>query len=419
VAGTCAPRLDSAVRLFTSNLAFTRSGTSVTGLSYTNYSDLKRTPGGVVVQRRYVETTPSAPPPLPSQTIDAYYPTSSGWSRGIVLSSSDVQQGAGPIGFDPNTGATFDAATQRYYREGLYISSFDGTATTTWKLPVQSITGLIPIDRSSYIIVSGRDARRWHDSTPGMSFTFPTEEDTANTRYQRLLGDHFLRHFATHWRDSSGIMVDVTLALELYDLSGHLLKRATITRPGPWLDYTIVQRPRDGALVLLTGAPDGLHAALLDSGLGIFAADNIICAPGTRVAAPSAVVRGDMLYAVWEDYRNGNADIYGAAWEMPSEIAHTGEPDIPLAALAATISATPVPADHQVTLTFTLREPSRISIDLFDVAGRDVLQMQSVRFDAGDRSLRLQVADLRPGEYLALVRDDRGGSSSMKLLVVH
>ncbi|MEP7218902.1 MAG: T9SS type A sorting domain-containing protein [Bacteroidota bacterium] len=128
--------------------------------------------------------------------------------------------------------------------------------------------------------------------------------------YFRALGNYFIRIF---WKDST----TPDLSVELYDFNGALHVRQIVHCADHNRLPFVVQRRKDSAWAIVTATRHGIHATLLDRWLGIVVADTLVSATIDSVASPSATFRNDTLFAVWQDFRNGPADIYGNVIRLP------------------------------------------------------------------------------------------------------
>ncbi|MDB5034589.1 MAG: hypothetical protein JWQ98_1830 [Chlorobi bacterium] len=137
----------------------------------------------------------------------------------------------------------------------------------------------------------------------------------------RALGSHFIRLF---WLDS----ISTDLQIELYDFDHTLLASRAISRAQRNQFPLFIQNPRDFSWALYWSAQDGVHITLLGNDLRVIIPDTLISAGGLKTGV-SAVFRGDTLFAVWEDHRNGKADIYGNYLPFPRRSASVNDQSFP------------------------------------------------------------------------------------------
>lgn len=87
-------------------------------------------------------------------------------------------------------------------------------------------------------------------------------------------------------------------------------------------------------------------------------------------------------------------------------------------ALAVT-GAVPNPALDQVRFNFRTAEAGDVTLELFDVRGEAVLRpIEGRRFEGGEHSVVIDVADLPPGVYTARLQDGSGAVAVRQIVVV-
>ncbi|MEO6046732.1 MAG: hypothetical protein ABIQ57_04590 [Candidatus Kapaibacterium sp.] len=85
-------------------------------------------------------------------------------------------------------------------------------------------------------------------------------------------------------------------------------------------DYFIARNPIDSGFAIVYGGSSGVKMIVLDKHLALLR-DTIISETRRAVGHPCAAFRGNDLYIVWEDSRNGNPDIYGTTAVVPTHAA--------------------------------------------------------------------------------------------------
>lgn len=80
------------------------------------------------------------------------------------------------------------------------------------------------------------------------------------------------------------------------------------------------------------------------------------------------------------------------------------------------ISMFPNPAVDQLTLSFTLENQAMVKIKVYDVTGKEVLNVNAERMDPGQQSVKINTSSLLKGIYFVNVSVD-GISSSKKLII--
>jgi hypothetical protein len=136
---------------------------------------------------------------------------------------------------------------------------------------------------------------------------------------------------------------------------------------------------------------------------------------GTRVDAEAVVVAGDYVYSA--------ADVNGLQiLARPCGESATGvEPPTEVAAGIA-LRVDPNPATRESTLRFTLAEPARVTLTIYDLAGRRVRRLFGDILDAGAQALPWDGRDdngqvAATGVYLARIATATGSGSSRVVIV--
>jgi hypothetical protein len=145
----------------------------------------------------------------------------------------------------------------------------------------------------------------------------------------------------------------------------------------------------------------------------------------------AGVFRHDTLFFVWEDYRNGDPDIYGNYWPVPTTLQrvygvkdtthsptdstqhppidsteHT-DSTVKMAGELAIRSVAPNPATTHVDVKFLLRNAGSVSLELYDMLGRRVGEYHQI-VPTGEQILHIDMNGLAPGAYTIVLRSERG-----------
>lgn len=81
-----------------------------------------------------------------------------------------------------------------------------------------------------------------------------------------------------------------------------------------------------------------------------------------------------------------------------------------------TLTIYPNPANDKVTINFTLHRPSEISLEIIDITGRLVMMKRLGAKDSGKHSINLNVADLKPSNYILQLKT-REGNKQGRLII--
>jgi hypothetical protein len=87
-----------------------------------------------------------------------------------------------------------------------------------------------------------------------------------------------------------------------------------------------------------------------------------------------------------------------------------GLDDAPLA-----LSVYPNPATDAATVRFTLDRTQRVSMDLFDLLGRQVRQRDLGLLQAGDHEVALDLRNLPAGLYIVRLTGDAGARATVRV----
>ncbi len=370
----------------------------------------------------------------PGYEYDFFYelivPTSEGW----VLKTLQEEKGRtyGTIsntsyikyvdeGFDPNANtvaiATYFQAT-KYLTLSLWDKEWQKTSEYRLYQKQPWSGQVLPANANVVLFVGTDDTVRRVELGQGLVGQFPLQpsEGQAMCCY-RLLGDTFIRLIA---------LEEKQFRLELYSLSGSLLAHRTIESAVPEFPF-LVQNPKDSSIAFLWGGSSGVRCTVLDNLLKdvinsttrLPTANVQISATQDVVAHPAAIFVNDMLYVVWEDFRNGpTPEIYSTLWKFEKSgnpIINDEEPDNSSNSNQLTLNVAiralhPNPARGVATIVAVSAHRFAGTLSLYDVIGRRVF-WQEIILNEGEHEYPLDISNLRSGRYQVVLESSQSKES--------
>lgn len=125
----------------------------------------------------------------------------------------------------------------------------------------------------------------------------------------------------------------------------------------------------------------------------------------------SSVKFGCTTWSVWSDGRSGEPDVYVVKTRLCDS---TGAQAISISELSPVTydfkvgNIWPNPADHEVNIMLHLSKPHWIQVDIYDVQGRLVKNIDPVLMTDGDNELTVIVDYLAPSQYILKFSSDNG-----------
>ena len=101
------------------------------------------------------------------------------------------------------------------------------------------------------------------------------------------------------------------------------------------------------------------------------------------------------------------------AWKGPEGI---DEPTVNIASVNAKIKIYPNPVTTSATIDFTLNKASNVTINVYDLQGRLVIQNNAGNLISGNQKLNMDFSELKPGTYIVSVVS-QGKNASAKIMV--
>ncbi len=93
-------------------------------------------------------------------------------------------------------------------------------------------------------------------------------------------------------------------------------------------------------------------------------------------------------------------------------------PNTPELYAAMRISNSPNPFSEATTLSFEMERPGVVTVELYDMLGRNIALLMEEHQERGEHSLRLSAASLPAGTYTCVIRTEYGAQSTHQMVVV-
>jgi hypothetical protein len=363
----------------------------------------------------------------PSSWHKKYIVSDTGWTSVFYRSSPTWTyiSGIERTLFNPNTKNLTFATKFPEYAYSTILMSCDSSAIVGWQLQqyekpaTNDPIWMFGLDSNHYNLVNYDSIYQVVDGLSVMTHVFSPGEPRS-VRYYMLLGDGLLRVMPADSLLPNGTLRDSTINLEILGLEG--VRRGNYRMRLPSADYRIAfaERPSDGSIFFLFGADDGLHMTVLDRDLQPKVVDLLLAQRTVSIHNPSIALRGDTLYAVWQDMRDGTDAIFAHRWVLKGVLPDQA-PDIkvpPGAPGIAIGTIRPNPARDFAQMRVELSEASSIAIDMVDVLGRVVQHEDRASYAVGTWDIGINVGDLHPGVYFIRLRTSHGETTT-RIVVLH
>jgi hypothetical protein len=323
---------------------------------------------------------------------------------------------AGTIsGYDPNREEVL-AKVVSYVnglpkRFSLYWCGKNGEVTTLPNIAALSSSEIttiskdpnlyLPVDSLQYLRILDSSVTWKREQTTVAEYSFTT--GGPGVHYQRILGPYFLRRF---WNESTGS----DMRIELYHVDGTLINANIVHLMSRTDDMMLVQHPADSSITIVYADSSGVHLTYLNRLMHNISGNVDLSATRDYVARPAAVWRNDTLFAVWEDYRNGNADVYGNWIERSALYSSASTP----VSAEQKLTLQPNPAHDRIRITLPDQRGSTLAI--IDMMGQVVHQ---IPVDAGRSVLDVSIAGLPAGFYMVRYQPQNGPAAFYRMAVTH
>ncbi|HVZ37697.1 MAG TPA: T9SS type A sorting domain-containing protein [Candidatus Kapabacteria bacterium] len=304
------------------------------------------------------------------QHCDVLWPASTGWNLLATIedNSSNAALTAVSALNNPDDGNTLTALGEIgnsgiTSARRLLLNDANGVniwCTDSLHLAATAYQSFVPILDSHYVLMDQYGMLAFNGTTRQAAHALSTAD---GARHLKLQGPRIL----TWYNSNNGVRLLITdTSADAIALSPELVTTAQLA------DLCIMERAGDSAIIMLAAGSNGLTMWTLDKNLRVLTTNQSISQGNARTARPSGVIRNDSLFIVWEDYRNGIADIYGRVFALytPSGIELKARS---VSGSELTFSASPNPARGPVELTWTgLPSSNSGTITIADLMGREV-----------------------------------------------
>ncbi len=345
------------------------------------------------------------------QYLRCAFPTQGGWRDAHLVDSSAEQSYTLDLISSQRDAASGISLHTAGYHAGagatrLSLVAVDAAGADVWRGtiavdPTPELV-LIPIAGDRVIAASAVGAEVYCAGIRERSVSWDGAY-IAGARYLRLRGAGLLR-----WHSSNGSAIQLTLLDTALAVKG----TGTVTVPGfgSAEDVTFVEDPRGDALVCVVATLSGVVARSVSMDLQPVGPVRTVSKGMAACNRPSAVIRNDSLYVMWEDTRSGNDDVYMNVIELrlPSGVARTG-------AAPQSARLLPSPANERCIVRFPGPLANGCAVTVVDCLARPVLH---ARADRGAGHVELDTRVL-PAGYYQLIISGITGPASFPLVVAH
>lgn len=317
--------------------------------------------------------------------------TDTGWVQaGFVSDERDLRVQSPLVGHDPNMHrATYSIVRNSSVRRAVVVDSSGTVISDTSLIPFMA-HAIIPIAPGSW--AAPNDTALMMITAGGIGATSPIPIRMAREGiWCRMLGPIIARAET----DAN----DGALTLERYGLDLQFVDSVRVPLPIDAEHLWMCQNERDSSLVLLYATKSGIRIIHFVSDLTVRSYNKLVFETADSVAHPSAMFVNNELHVVWEDFRNGDGDVYGRVVPAPfSDAPSTPSPS----SRARSISAYPTPSSEYVHVDIgSQSDPGMLIIT--DALGTTRYH-RFVERHARQRSITLDVSQLPPGVYWASLR---------------
>ncbi len=355
----------------------------------------------VAAQMQYWFETTSQDRTLLRRRCHLYFPTDSAWITPAGIDSTTPLTDAEVLSWNqhPETGDFFIQLGFRdydpMYPQHVVVISNDAQRVWSIQNPLTpgSIPQIVPVSNNRFFLVDHEKfIVQTEDSVIRLQKMPPNESYAAI----RLLGSYFLRWTTKGLFQRFSFTEDGVVKL----VDSVTIQRGSAEFNGMY----VVQNPQDsGFAILLPSAKNGVWMLTMNKHLRQVTPLTRIGGSDTLTTTPRAIFRGDSLYVVWIDHRNGVADVYGTV-VRPQTVLAVREP-IEASQQGITIIPNPAVGEARVVVGGA-RSGDRLVV-VREVTGREVAR--SVIRSGGVDGV-IDVSGIAAGAYLVNVAGEVGGA---------
>jgi hypothetical protein len=322
------------------------------------------------------------------------------------------------------------------------VADFNDSVTTTFSQAEtlwspSSPLGVLPISMNDIWLVTDTSYMHVTDKGIVQQTQQPDRPTTETARYQKLLGPWFIRY---------GLVESPFrgLVAERFDFSFKRIDSIFLAQDDVVGPPSVIQNPGDSSIAILTATRTGVRLSYFDQHLQLRhdalidrdVSEIPVSTTEDSVGSAAGVFSNDTLFVVWEDYRNGNPDIYGNWWVVPktlrppvtnrdtittpttgdTDVMHpdrsirhdsTGAP-IPGVGDVAITGLYPNPAHSYITVKFTTRTQGEVGMEIVDMLGSRIVQLDGGTLNSGRYQWGMDCSGLAPGAYVVILHSALG-----------
>ncbi|MBX7215545.1 MAG: hypothetical protein K1X90_01160 [Candidatus Kapabacteria bacterium] len=330
-----------------------------------------------------------------------YFPTDSAWITPAGIDSTIPLTDVEVLSWNqhPETGDFFIQLGSRdnppVYSQHVVVIGNDAQRVWSIQNPPTSgsIPQIVPVSNNRFFLIDHENfIVETEDSVIHFQKILPHEPYAAI----RLLGSYFLRWTTKGLFQRFSFTEDGVVKL----VDSVTIQRGSAEFNGMY----VVQNPQDsGFAILLPSAKNGVWMLTMNKHLRQVTPLTRIGGSDTLTTTPRAIFRGDSLYVVWIDHRNGVADVYGTVVRPQTVLAVRD----PIEASQQGITIIPNPAVGEARVVVGGARSGDRLVVVREVTGREVAR--SVIRSGGVDGV-IDVSGIAAGAYLVNVAGEVGGA---------